>query len=91
MDHFMAMEELGQLSIFDVLENAQHHFSAGDDVRVAITKESDYEAYIYLEGYCPDALRKPGKVIEALENNQYLVSFAGNTEIFKGSEIEGNK
>lgn len=91
MDHFMAMEELGQISIFDMLNNLQHRFSVGDDVRVTITLESDRESYNYLEGYCPGALKNSGEIVEVLANNLYLVSFKGTINIFKDSEIEKNK
>lgn len=91
MSHFAVMEELGQITIFDLLEGVQRRFSVGDKVRITITLESDQEAYNYLAEYCPAALKKSGEIVEVLANNQYLVSFAGNIKQFNGAEIERKK
>ncbi|MFY0521623.1 hypothetical protein ACOMCU_28010 [Lysinibacillus sp. UGB7] len=91
MDYYMVMEELGQITIFDVLDNEQPAFSVGDHVRVIITPDSDEESYNYFKYHFPEVLKKPGKIIEDLANNQYLVSFAGTKQILKGSEIERKK
>lgn len=87
IDHFNAMEELGQITIFHLLEDEQPIFAKGDKVRATITLESDYEAYIYFEAYCPSVLKNNGKIVEILENNQYLVSFVGCKQILKADEI----
>jgi len=91
MDHFTAMEELGQLTIFDVLDKAQTVFSVGDHVRTIITPDSDEESYNYFKEYFPEVLKKSGEIIEVQANNQYLVNFAGSNQILKGSEIERKK
>ena len=91
MEHFIAMGELGQITIFDVLYSEQPAFSVGDHVRAIITPNSDYEAYIYFEAYFPEVLKKSGEIIEVQANDQYLVRFAGTKQILKGSEIERKK
>ena len=91
IDHFNAMEKLGQITIFHLLENEQPVFVKGDKVHATITPEDDYEAYIYFEAYCPNVLKMPGKIVEILENNQYLISFAGCKQILKADEIQKMK
>lgn len=81
------MEELGQVTIYDLLGKAQSTFTVGDKVRVTITPDSDYEAYIYLEAYFAIALKKRGEVVEVLPNNQYKISFAGELQILRAHEI----
>ncbi|MFI2128771.1 hypothetical protein ACH434_01825 [Lysinibacillus fusiformis] len=93
MTHFEAMEALGQVTIYDVLEKDQKDqkdqptFIVGDKVHVAITPESDYEAYTYLEAYCPIVLKKPGEIEEILPKNQYRVNFAGQVQIMRANEL----
>jgi len=90
MTHFEAMEALGQVTIYDVLEKDekdQTTFIVGDKVHVAITPESDYEAYTYLEAYCPIVLKKPGEIEEILPKNQYRVNFAGQVQIMRAHEL----
>ncbi|AJK88521.1 MULTISPECIES: hypothetical protein [Lysinibacillus] len=90
MTHFEAMEALGQVTIYDVLEKDekdQPTFIVGDKVHVAITPESDYEAYTYLEAYFPIVLKKPGEIEEILPKNQYRVNFAGQVQIMRAHEL----
>lgn len=91
VEHFQAMQELGQMSIFDVLSDTQQGFAKGDTVRVTITPVSDWESYNYLESYCPVALKKVGEIVESLAKNQYLVSFYGDIQIFNAHELELKK
>lgn len=87
MSHFEAMEALGQVTIYDLLENDQPTFTVGDKVHAAITQESDYEAYMYLEAYYPNVLKKPGEIVEILPKNQYRVDFAGEMQIMRAHEL----
>lgn len=87
MTHFEAMEALGQVTIYDVLEEDQPSFTVGDKVHVAITPESDYEAYTYLEAYYPIVLKKPGEIVEILPKNQYRVDFAGEVQVMRADEL----
>ncbi|MBL3729058.1 hypothetical protein JIN86_05530 [Lysinibacillus sp. HST-98] len=82
MSHFEAMEALGQVTIYDLLENDQPTFTVGDKVHAAITQESDYEA-----AYCPIVLKKPGEIVEILPKNQYRVDFAGEVQIMRAHEL----
>ncbi|MEQ6355942.1 hypothetical protein ABNX05_15030 [Lysinibacillus sp. M3] len=91
MDHFTAMEELGQITIFDVLDSKQPVFSVGDNVKTKITPNSDDESYNYFKEYYPEVLKKSGEIIEVRANNQYLVNFAGTNQILNGFEIERKK
>jgi len=91
MDHYRVMEELGQITIFDVLDKEQTVFSVGDHVRTIITPDSDYESYNYFKEYFPEVLKKTGEIIGVQANNQYLVNFAGANKILKGNEIERKK
>ncbi|EFI67231.1 hypothetical protein BFZC1_17934 [Lysinibacillus fusiformis ZC1] len=63
MSHFEAMEALGQVTIYDLLENDQPTFTVGDKVHAAITQESDYEAYMYLEAYYPNVLKSLARLL----------------------------
>jgi len=91
IDHYTAMEELVQITIFDVLLNEQPAFSVGNHVIAIITENSDEESYNYFKEYYPEVLKKPGKIIEIQANNQYLVNFSGTNQILNGCEIERKK
>lgn len=91
IDHFMMMEELGQITIYDLLDNAQSLFSVGDQVLVTITVDSDAESYNYFKEYYPEVLKESGEIIQVQGKNQYLVNFAGTHEVLKGNEIERKK
>lgn len=91
IDHFAVMEELGQITIYDLLDNEQPMFSVGDHVRVTITPDSDAESYNYFKEYYPKVLKEPGKIVQVQGENQYLVNFAGTHEVLKGNEIERKK
>lgn len=91
IDHFMAMEELGQITIYDLLDNAQPVFSLGEHVRVTITADSDSESYNYFKEYYPEVLKELGEIVQVQGKNQYLVNFAGTQEVLKGNEIERKK
>ena len=87
IDHFMMMEELGQITIYDLLDNAQPLFSVGDQVRVTITVDSDAESYNYFKEYYPEVLRELGEIVQVQGKNQYLVSFAGTHEVLKVTKL----
>ncbi len=87
MAHFEVIEALGQVTIYDVLENNQLTFMVGDKVSAVITPESDYEAYIYLEAYYPIVLKNLGEIVEILSNDQYMVNFVGVMQIMRTHEL----
>lgn len=91
IDHFTAMEELGQITIYDLLDSKQSLFSVGDNVRVTITLDSDAESYNYFKEYHPEVLKEPGEIVQVQCKNQYLVNFTGTQKILKGNEIERKK
>lgn len=84
--HFEVMEELGQLSIFDLPQIKQeaetavveaNPLSIGDKVRCTVDM-SESEAYYYLKYYYPNALTSVGEVID-IEGNVVYVRFKGDT------------
>lgn len=91
IDHFTVMEELGQITIYDLLDNEQPLFSVGDHVRVTIKPESDAESYNYFKEYYPEVLKEPGEIVQVQDKNQYQVIFAGTHAVLKGNEIERKK
>lgn len=91
VDHFMVMEDLGQITIYDLLDNEQPRFVVGEQVSVIITPESDAESYNYFKEYYPEVLKESGEIVQVQGKNQYLVNFAGTHEVLKGNEIERKK
>ena len=82
--HFEVMEELGQLTIFDlpvvqqeVAVIEENQLKIGDKVRCTVD-ESESEAYYYLKYYYPNALTSVGEVID-IEGNVVYVRFKGDT------------
>lgn len=80
--HFEVMEELGQLTIFDLTAQQEStieedQLKIGDKVRCVIDK-SESEAYYYLKYYYPNALTSIGEVAE-IEGNTIYVRFKGDT------------
>ena len=80
--HFEVMEELGQLTIFDLPQVQQEAvvdegdlLKIGDKVR-CIIDVSESEAYYYLKYYYPNALTNIGEVVE-IEGNVIYVRFKG--------------
>lgn len=82
--HFEVMEELGQLTIFDLPQVQQEaavieedSLKIGDKVRCTIDV-SESEAYYYLKYYYPNALTSIGEVAE-IDGNTIYVRFKGDT------------
>lgn len=82
--HFEVMEELGQLTIFDLPQVQQEaavveedSLKTGDKVRCTIDM-SESEAYYYLKYYYPNALTSIGEVAE-IDGNTVYVRFKGDT------------
>jgi len=82
--HFEVMEELGQLTIFDLTQVQQEaavdekdSLKIGDKVRCTIDV-SESEAYYYLKYYYPNALTSIGEVAE-IDGNTVYVRFKGDT------------
>lgn len=82
--HFEIMEELGQLTIFDLPQVQQEaavdeedSLKIGDKVRCTIDM-SESEAYYYLKYYYPNALTSIGEVAE-IDGNTVYVRFKGDT------------
>ena len=82
--HFEVMEELGQLTIFDLPQVQQESavieedsLKIGDKVRCTIDV-SESEAYYYLKYYYPNALTSIGEVAE-IDGNTVYVRFKGDT------------
>lgn len=80
--HFEVMEELGQLTIFDLTAQQEviteeNQLKIGDKARCVIDK-SESEAYYHLKYYYPNALTSIGEVAE-IEGNTIYVRFKGDT------------
>ncbi|MFY0744779.1 hypothetical protein AB1K09_20130 [Solibacillus silvestris] len=80
--HFEVMEELGQLTIFDlpqvqqeVAVDEEDSLKIGDKVRCTIDV-SESEAYYYLKYYYPNALTSIGEVVN-IQGNVISVRFKG--------------
>lgn len=78
--HFEVMEELGQLTIFDLTAQQEStieedQLKIGDKVRCEIDK-SESEAYYYLKYYYPNALASIGEVVK-INGNVISVRFKG--------------
>lgn len=80
--HFEVMEELGQLTIFDLPQVQQEaavdeedSLKIGDKVRCTIDA-SESEAYYYLKYYYPNALTSIGEIIN-INGNVISVRFKG--------------
>lgn len=78
--HFEVMEELGQLTIFDLTAQQEstieeNQLKIGDKVRCVIDK-SESEAYYYLKYYYPNALISIGEIVN-INGNVISVRFKG--------------
>lgn len=80
--HFEVMEELGQLTIFDLPQIQQEaavieddSLKIGDKVRCTIDV-SESEAYYYLKYYYPNALTSIGEIVN-INGNVISVRFKG--------------
>ena len=80
--HFEVMEELGQLTIFDLPQVQQEaavdeedSLKIGDKVRCTIDV-SESEAYYYLKYYYPNALTSIGEIVN-INGNVVSVRFKG--------------
>ena len=80
--HFEVMEELGQLTIFDLPQVQQEaavieedSLKIGDKVRCTIDM-SESEAYYYLKYYYPNALTSIGEIVN-INGNVITVRFKG--------------
>lgn len=87
--HFEVMEELGQLTIFDlpvqeVVPEADP-LEIGDKVRCQID-QSEGEAYYYLKYYYPNALTSIGEVMK-IEGNVISVRFKGEIVLLERHQV----
>ncbi|MFS0878061.1 hypothetical protein [Solibacillus isronensis] len=80
--HFEVMEELGQLTIFDIPQVQREAevieespLKIGDKVRCQIDM-SESEAYYYLKYYYPNALTSIGEIVD-IDGNVIFVRFKG--------------
>lgn len=88
--HFEIMEQLGQISIFDVLptqQEAEVSVAVGDKVRCIITEESDEMSYNYFHYYYPQVLKRTGEVM-AIEGRVIHVRFGTDIVQLNAHEIE---
>lgn len=90
--HFEIMEELGQLSIFDVLGAEMHPkndvedvVNIGDKVKILIS-EDDVDAFNYFKYYYPHFLEGIGKVV-AKEGRLYKVRVKSDVLLFHRHEL----
>lgn len=78
--HFEVMEELGQLTIFDLpaheAESKENQLNIGDKVRCHVS-EGESEAYYYLKYYYPNALTSVGEIVD-IEGNTVYTRFKGD-------------
>ena len=79
--HFEVMEELGQLTIFDLPQvqkevvTEEEQLKIGDKVRCTI-EMSESETYYYLKYYYPNALTSIGEIVN-IDGNVISVRFKG--------------
>lgn len=90
--HFEVMEELGQLTIFDLPQVQQDDavieadsLEIGDKVRCQID-QSEGEAYYYLKYYYPNALTSIGEIME-IEGNVISVRFKGEIVLLERHQV----
>ena len=88
--HFEIMEQLGQISIFDVLpaqKEPEISVAVGDKVRCIITEANDVMSYNYFHYYYPQVLKRMGEVV-AIEGRIIHVRFGTDVVQLNVNEIE---
>ena len=88
--HFEIMEQLGQISIFDVIPvepETENRIAVGDKVRCNVTEESDEQAYYYFKYYYPQVLKGTGEVVKVVQDVVH-VRFGTDIVLLKPHEIE---
>lgn len=91
-NHFEIMEELGQISIFELIEprsdesKRPEQLQVGDKVQCNVTESEDFETYNYLKYYKPSALNSTGE-IQAIDGIVLTVRFKNEVVLLNPHQV----
>ena len=90
-NHFEIMEQLGQIDIFEALDDTKDHqipIGVGDKVRCIVTEESDEMAYNYFKYNYPQVLNGVGEVV-AIQGRTLHVRYKNDVVLLNPEEVSG--
>ena len=85
--HFEYMEEVGQVNIFELLQEEKSPLNIGDKVKCNITEESDWEGHNYLKYYAPFALTDVGEVVN-ISGDVAIIRYKTTEVMFNIKELD---
>lgn len=83
------LESIGQVTIFDVLEDKQENkFQVGTKIKIILPNEEQHsESHNYLKYYCSDVIGKTANILE-VQGNSYKVYVNGQYLYLSEYEME---